>query len=262
MSDDYRDTSYDNSGYRTVYNGDGEGSREYNSAFDQRVRSSSARPDPAGNLLFLVLGIMFIKLPFVLVGLIAGLFVYMKFQLPPMLSFICGVAVFIIGLFVISIYSKIIRTFPKPIRLPFYFIEFVLVAGLQFIVVFSMFFNLFIPKELALQIAQRQAAYIEQKAPNFFNNTAKIDSDEMKERLEKQDLSVRDVINTFSLDLTPRETISIAIDSNMFYFNELRKAMGTKYGPRLILGIVASIVFAFAISFGLYAMYTKKYKYR
>lgn len=208
---------------------------------------------------------IFLRLPFVLVGMLSGFLVWQYLDWSWQISLGVGIAAFAAALVFVHFIGILSFKVPKPFNYILRVLEFILVAGLQFLIVFSMAYSFFVPKDIQMELIKKQAAYM-QKQPAMVEAMKKtgaaFGSDTLNQKMQQGEQGIKGIFNQLGGSLSFKDTARIFVESRKVYFGSMINIIKSGRGGQMIIGMIISGIIAFAIAFVIYILHLGKQRKR
>lgn len=274
MSDDYYDPreGFDRNGRRTSYDEEGDPHYEYNAFYDEASKQKSSggsyrrSSGPASDgiigavfgLVFKIAGFLFLKLPFVLVGALAGYLVWTRFNLAWQIAAALGLGVFLLVLYLTGLYSKLVGKMLPPLSWFGKLVEFILVAGLQFLIVLAFSFSVFMPRDVQKQLVSEQASHFQKL--DITSTITGVDTRDLQNQFSSGALTADQFLKKLSDGAKPGEMLPLFVESQGVYYMSMFAILKGGAGFRVWLGLILPLLLASAVAFVIYQMHLSRYR--
>lgn len=270
MPDDYVDwrDGFDNQGKRTTYDEEGNPHYEYNQVYDnsrQQATGGGARrgySEGVGGALagvvWTIVGWVFLKLPIVLVGLLAAYGVWNQTGAQWWIAAAVGLAAFAAALFLIDRFARLVRRSRGVASLPLRLFEFVIVAGIQFVVVFAFIFSIAMPQSVRSDLVEQQARHF--SLQDLSSRVDGVDTGALRSQLQTGQISSDTYLKQLSEGISGVNMLYLFVESQKVYATSMASVVRGGASLRVWIGILLPLVLALLAARIVYRMHVARYE--
>ncbi len=219
--------------------------------------------DSGAQLLGAVIGflfvVMFIYMPFFLVGILTFFYAWAQAGLTIPISLGVGLGAFLALMAAVRLLGRLADSLPSPVHLIPRTVEVIVVTGFQFLFVLSLAFSLFMPGDVREDLLREQLEYLEAEghlAVLQEQLQKSVPDKEKVEALMEGDLpGGLDIFPWSNSEVNYRETMGIYLESQKHYLSSLLGAAKGDQGLNVLLGLGFSVLAAAAAAFIIWRIY-------